>query len=277
MIVIFSLFNVFWFTPQSVEAEIICDLEIVSIELSSSIIRVGDKFRVSVLVRNNGIDSLCISPSSLMVEWVPENLLKAHTMFCGEPPLELSPEGEVVVYYCGYLEALKPGLVTLKVNVWSCPGLTSPDPIIPGKTICGCIQDVPYIGCKMSKEFILEIKPLSPPTLTVTLTIVRTNTLTSTVSETKSVVETFYIITNITETFTKTQKITFVTTKELTRTITSTIWTTVTSTVTKIHTVTTTITTTIIQATFIGLAIVPTSLFVVRMKIRRSIKRRLRE
>ena len=130
-----------------------CRLEITDVFIDPHPVRVGDRFRVSVTVRNIGSSSVCISPHlDFHIEWYPRDSLKAHPLLCGTPPQELPPGGEMGAGYCGSLEALKPGIVTLRITVSGCVGHTP-----PGETCCGC--ESPEVSCTATKEYDLEILP----------------------------------------------------------------------------------------------------------------------
>ena len=130
-----------------------CKLEITDVSIEPYPVRVGDKFGVSVKVRNIGSSSVCISPHlDFHIEWYPRDSLKAHPLLCGTPPQELPPGGEMGAGYCGYLEALKPGLVTLRITVSGCIGHAP-----AGETGCGC--ESPEVSCTATKEYDLEILP----------------------------------------------------------------------------------------------------------------------
>ncbi|GEM_PF-3286609 len=128
-----------------------CKLEITDVYIEPYPVRVGDEFRIGVGVRNVGSSSVCISPHlDFYIEWSPGDSLKAHPLFCGTPPQELPPGEEMGAEYCGSLEALKPGLVTLRITVSGCIGHTP-----PGGTCCLC--ESPEESCTATKEYDLNI------------------------------------------------------------------------------------------------------------------------
>jgi len=129
-----------------------CKLEITDVSIEPYPVRVGDRFRVGVTVRNIGSSTVCLIPVVADIEWYPRDSLKEHPLIGLPPPQELPPGGEIGACYVGWLEALKPGPVHLRITVSGCVGHAP-----PGETYCEC--ESPEVSCTATKEYDLEILP----------------------------------------------------------------------------------------------------------------------
>jgi len=166
-----------------------CSLEIISVNLTDKEsgrpldrrVHVGQDFIIHALVRNSGSSSVCISPSALGVEWSPRDMLEHHILFLGIPPEEVRPGQETKVVLSGWLTALKPGIVTIKISQYGCIGHSE-----RVGEVCNCAEEFLGPMCVATEYITLEIVPgeaVVTITRTLTTTLTRYQTITSTYTQ----------------------------------------------------------------------------------------------
>jgi len=245
--------------PIEITAQPACNLEVVSISLYDEKsgrpldgrVLVGQDFGIGVLVRNSGSSSVCISRSGLGVEWSPRDMLKIHWLYLGIPPEEIRPGQEVGVSLGGWLTALKPGVVTIKITAGGCIGHSERE-----GEVCNCAEDFGPM-CEATKYIILEIVPGEVTTVTITSTVTKTETIYTE----ETTYKTYHTWTTVTRTlWTRTTE--YVTT---TTTSTATTWTTTT--------ITTTVTSSMGPGSALSLAFLAAPIASLIVKVRRRWRR----